>query len=161
MALSKEILTKLAEGNLDSLSLLELQRAPKDEDRFEQMLAVEQKRVSWKDKIVLVLQEHLCIVEKKDGARIVKCSCGHEFGDYRQNWKENALVYDRDTEEKLEEIYRGPRKPNPAWHLIREFYCPGCATMLEVESVIPRYPFIFTFLPDFDAWEERKKLNAK
>lgn len=153
---SEELLNKLAEGNLESDALLALQRAPKEDDRFERILEIEQKRVPWEEKILLCLQEHLYIVAK-DGQKVVKCSCGHEFGDYRQNWKESALVYIRDTKEKLEEVYRGPRKPDPTWSILREFYCPGCGTQLDVESVLPHYPIIFNFLPDFEAWEERRK----
>jgi acetone carboxylase gamma subunit len=158
MAWSNEILKKLVEGELDLQALLELQRAPKDEDRFDQLLAIEQGRVSWNEKIILVLQEHLYIIEKPNGDRLVKCTCGNEFGPYMENWKENALIYARDTNEKLEEIYRGPRKPDPDWFQLREYYCPGCGTQLEVESVIPGYPPVFDFLPDFEAWEERRKL---
>ncbi|MGI5912745.1 MAG: acetone carboxylase subunit gamma [Syntrophomonadaceae bacterium] len=157
---SDEILTKLAEGNLDSKTLLELQRAEKDEDRFDRMLAIEQKRVPWKDKIILVLQENLYIVEKDYGARIVKCMCGHEFGDYRQNWKMNALVYARDTEEKLNEIYRGDRRPDPTWCILREFYCPKCGVQLDVETAIPGYPIVFNFLPDLEGWEAKRKAKV-
>ena len=153
---SDEILKNLIEGNLEPDALLEMQRAPKDENRFERILALEQEQVSWDDKIVLCLQEHLYIVEKGQD-KVVKCSCGYEFGDYRDNWKESALIYVRDTPEKLDEIYRGPRKPDPDWAVLREFYCPGCATQLEVESAMPGYPIIFTFLPDFEAWEKRRQ----
>lgn len=153
---SDDILRKLVEGNLESEALLEMQRAAKEDDRWQRILEIEQSRVPWKEKIVLCLQEHLYIVEK-DGEKIVKCSCGYEFGDYRRNWKENALVYVRDTEEKLEEVYRGPRKPDPKWMYLREFYCPECATQLDVESAPPRYPLVFNFLPDFEAHEHNKK----
>lgn len=157
MSWSDEIISKLVEGNLESDALLEMQKAPKENERFDRVLAAEQKRVAWKDKIVLCLQEHLYIVAKKEDERVVKCTCGHEFGDYRKNWKDSALVYARDSEEKMEEIYRGPRKPDHNWAIIREFYCPGCGTQLEVESVMPHYPFVFNFLPDFEAWEKRRK----
>ena len=36
------------------------------------------------------------IVEKGD-ERIIKCSCGQEFGDYRENWKLKALINVLDT----------------------------------------------------------------
>jgi acetone carboxylase, gamma subunit len=157
MAWSRDILKRLVEGDLDPQALLELQRAPKDEDRFDMILALEQERVPWSDKIVLVLQEHLYIVEKPNGDRLVKCACGYEFGPYTENWKEYALVYALDTDEKLEEVFRGPRKPDPDWFELREYYCPGCGTQLEVESAIPGYPPIFDFLPDFEAWEARRK----
>jgi acetone carboxylase gamma subunit len=153
-----DVLTQLAEGNLNPDILLEMQRATKEDDRFERINELEQKRVPWKDKIVLCLQENLYIVEKED-KKIVKCICGHEFGDYHTNWKEFALVYERDTEEKLEEVYQGRRKPDPNWQVIREFYCPTCAVQLDVEAVLPLYPFVFTFLPDFEAWERRKSMK--
>ena len=154
---SDEILMKLAEGKLDSQTLLELQRAPKEEDRFERMIAIEQKRVPWKDKIVLVLQENLYIVEKNKGERIVKCMCGHEFCDYHQNWKMEALVYARDTNEKLNEVWQAERIPDPTWCIIREFYCPSCGVQLDVETAMPLYPIVFNFLPDLDGWEARRK----
>jgi acetone carboxylase gamma subunit len=31
----------------------------------------------------------------------------------------------------------------------------SCAAQLEVESVMPHYPFAFNFLPDFEAWGKR------
>ncbi len=110
---------------------------------------MEQARVPWLEKILVPIGEHLYVVQKGE-ERIVKCSCGYEFGDYRQNWKRQALVYVRETEEALEEIYHGPRKCDPSWMVLREFYCPGCVTLLEVEAVPPGYPLVFDFLPDLD-----------
>jgi acetone carboxylase gamma subunit len=154
---SDEIMAKLVEGNLEPDVLLEMQREAKEEDRFDHVLRMEQKRVPWPDRIVLCLQENLYIVEKANKERIVKCLCGHEFGDYRKNYKESALIYERDTDEKLEEVFRGPRKTNPEWQVIREIYCPGCGVMLDVESVAPGYPLVFNFLPDFEAFEKNRK----
>jgi acetone carboxylase gamma subunit len=34
--------------------------------------------------------------------------------------------------------------------ILREFYCPSCATLLDVENVPQGYPFVFNFLPYFD-----------
>ncbi|MCE2390215.1 MAG: acetone carboxylase subunit gamma [Proteobacteria bacterium] len=124
----------------------------KDENRFDHYLAVLQERVPWDDAILLPLGEHLFIVQKEGGERVVKCDCGQEFGDYRENWKLEALVYIRDTREKLDEIYPGHRKCDPEWMELREFYCPGCATQLEVEAVTPGYPLIFDFLPDLEVF---------
>ena len=61
-------------------------------------------------------------------------------------------MYIRDTREKLDAIYPGHRKCDPEWMELREFYCPGCATQLEVEAVTPGYPLIFDFLPDLEAF---------
>jgi len=37
---------------------------------------------------------------------------------------------------------------------IREYICPTCATLLEVESVPPGWPVIFDFLPDLESFYE-------
>lgn len=156
---SKKTLKDMIEGRLDSETIREIQRKPKEEDRFLKILEIEQERVPWKEKILVPLQEHLYIV-LKGKERIVKCSCGHEFGDYRENWKLNALVYERNPQDG--EIYIGPRACDPEWMVLREFYCPTCATQLEVEAVPPGHPLIFNALPDIDGfYNERPELKKK
>ena len=113
-----------------------------------------QGRVAWKEKILLPLAEHLYIVQKGK-ERIVKCECGFEFGDYRENWKHKAKVYVRDTVEALRELYRPYEHSDPEWMELREFYCPGCFALLEVEAVPPGYPVIFDFQPDLEAFYEK------
>ena len=54
----------------------------KDVDRFDKWIAILQSRVPWKERILLPLTPSLSIVQKGT-ERIVKCRCGHEFGDYR------------------------------------------------------------------------------
>ncbi|HVA41127.1 MAG TPA: acetone carboxylase subunit gamma [Candidatus Binataceae bacterium] len=147
----KEVLRDLIEGKLDWVRIKQIMSSPKDPDRFSKYLALAQERVRWKEKILLPYGEHLYIVVKQ-GGRIVKCGCGHEFGDWRENWKFKALIHARNTRRKLREIYPGPRSPDPDWCEIREFYCPGCGVQLEVENVPPGYPINFDFLPDLDAF---------
>jgi acetone carboxylase gamma subunit len=147
----KEVLKDLIDGNLDWPRVKQIMSSPKDADRFEKYVALMQERVRWTEKILLPLGEHLFVVAK-GRRRVVKCDCGHDFGDWRENWKLNALIHVRDTRRKLAEIYRGPRSPDPAWCEIREFYCPRCGVQLEVESVPPGYPVTFDFLPDIDAF---------
>jgi|SRR3990172_11095968 len=146
-AWSKDVLRDLTEGNLDLDVLLAMQRGDKEDDRFEAVLAVEQEKVSWPERILVPLGEHLYVVDK-GGEKIVKCSCGQEFGDYRQSWKHNAVINVRDSEEALDEIYPGPRKCDVSWMHLREYFCPGCGTLLEIEAVPPGYPIVFDFLPD-------------
>ncbi len=150
MSWPKDILTDLVAGKLDAETLQTMQQSPKEERRFWDILAIEQERVPWDDRILLAIGEGMYIVENQRG-RVVKHSCGQEFGDYRQNWKLSALVYERNTTEKLQEIYPGPRASDPDWMVLREFICPHCGTMLETEAVPPGYPFIFNFLPDEEA----------
>ena len=137
----------LIEGHLPLDEVQRLQR-DKDLDRMERVLAIEQARVPWSDRILVCLQEHLYVVAKESGERVVKCSCGQEFGDYHENWKESALVYERPPQDG--EIFLGTRGADPEWQVLREFYCPGCAVQLDVEPVPVGYPFIFNFLPDLD-----------
>ncbi len=145
----KEIIKQLVEGTLDWKQTFDIITADKDEDRFDKYQEVLQDKVSWSEKILLRLTEHLYIVEK-DGKRIVKCDCGQEFGDYRVNWKLSSLIHVRETDEELEELWPGHGKPDPKLSSIREYYCPGCAAMLQVECVPVGYPAIFDFLPDLD-----------
>jgi len=142
---------KLVDGKLPWSRVQEIMKDGKDRGRFEQWVAILQKRVPWSERILLPLTPALFIVQKGRG-RIVKCRCGHEFGDYRVNWKLAALIHVRDTPEKLHEVYRGAEQPDPAWIQLREYYCPGCGTQLEVEAVPRGCPPDFEFLPDLDTF---------
>lgn len=123
----------------------------KDEDRFFKVLEILQERVPWDERILLPIGEHLMIVQKGP-ERIVKCDCGHEFGDYRENWKLSALINVRNDRKSIEEIYPGRTACDPEWMEIREFICPGCAALLEVEAAAPGYPIVFDFLPDLETF---------
>ncbi len=145
---------RLEAGELPWPRVQEIMKAPKDPDRFDKWLQILQARVPWRERILLPLSPQLFIVDQ-DGQRIVKCRCGQEFGDYRVNWKLSALIYVRDSEEKLREVYRGREQPDPAWVQVREYYCPGCGSQLEVEAVPRGCPPDFEFLPDLDTFYER------
>ena len=151
MEYSKQDLKDLYDGKLPWDKIKEIMSRPKDDDRFDKYVEILQERVPWPERILLPLGEHLYVVQKGK-ERIVKCDCGHEFGDYRRNWKLSALIFARDTREKLEEIYPGIRCPDPSLCEVREYYCPKCASLLKVESVPVSYPIIFDFLPDIDAF---------
>lgn len=145
---SDGLINALLQGGLSSEEIGGLQRQDKDAQRREQVLRLEQERLGWTEPILVCLQEHLYVVELADGSRIVRCDCGQEFGDYQQNWKEGALVYERDPSGTP--VFRGPRVADPDWTVLREFYCPGCATQLDVEVVPRGYPFIFNFQPELE-----------
>ena len=142
--------------------LLKLPR--KDADRIHKYLKVLQRRLGFAEPILLRIADHLYIVRAAAG-RVVKCDCGHVFGDYRVNWKIAALVHVRETAESIAEVYRRENfAPEPGWSEVREYYCPGCATQLCVEVVPPGYPPIFEFLPDLDTfyrdWLEQPLADA-
>ena len=130
-----------------------LRLKPKDPDRFWKYLEAHQKMVSWEDRILVRISERLYVVLKPKGARVVKCACGHEYGDYRENWKIHAMIDVRRTQEDIDQVYRpaGVVGPRPGWGEMREYYCPGCGGQHAVEVVPPGYPPIFEILPDIDA----------
>jgi len=144
----------MIEGELSWEELRPIISGKKDPDRFEKILSILQDKVGWDEKIILPLHEHLYIVSK-NGERIVKCDCGYEYGDYRENWKRKCRIRVRDTEEDIRELYPHHMGCDVNWLEIREFYCPKCLTLLETESVPPGYPLIFNFLPDIDTFYKK------
>lgn len=148
---TKETLRDLIEGRLPWSVTRSIISGHKDEDRFEKYVEVLQEKVPWPERILLPLSDELFIVQKGK-ERIVKCGCGHEFGDYRVNWKLEALIHVRESKEEMEELYPYPGAPEADYCEVREYYCPGCGAQLEVETVPFGYPVVFDFLPDLDSF---------
>ena len=70
-----------------------------------------------------------------DDGKVHCRKCGHVFCDVNENYKEFAL----NAEVIPSEI--GPLRPDDGkWCLYREFYCPGCAVLLDVDIVVPGDP---------------------
>ena len=154
MAVTQEKIKRMAdmiEGRMSTQELLQIITGDKDPEAFDALIAYFQNKVEWKEPILLPLTDHLLIVAKGDRA-IVKCTCGHEFEDYRVNWKVKARVRVRDTVEAFQEIYPPYMHPDPDWQHLREYYCPGCYSLLEVETVPPGYPPVFDALPDLQTF---------
>ena len=149
----KETIKDLIECRLSWERVKWIISSHKDEDRFDKYVEVLQERVPWSERILLPLTDELYIVERHQD-RLVKCSCGHEFGDYRENWKLKALIHVRDSDEEIDELYPAtyPSRPDRELCEIREYYCPGCGSQLEVETVPFGYPIVFDFLPDLDSF---------
>lgn len=150
----KNTLSRMIDGDLTWEELKLIISGRKDPDRYDMILEILQERVPWNEKIILPLHEHLYIISK-DGQRIVKCDCGYEFGDYRENWKTKCRVRVRDTVGEIEEFYPKYMGSDPEWEELREYFCPGCLTLLDVEAVPPGYPTVFNFLPDIDTFYEK------
>src|SRR5262249_3280511 len=109
----------LIDGQLPWDDRHHIHSALKGPKRCHTYVKVLQSRVSWSDPIVLPLSPYLSIVKNTAGVYAVKCLCGHDFGDYRHNWKRSALMNVRDTQEKLQELWPGPRCPDPEKNEIR------------------------------------------
>ena len=177
MKLDKDTLRDLVDERLPRSQVRAIQSGHKDADRFDKYVEVLQERVPWDDRIVLPFGERLYIVVKgrseylahdehsssiasaagsksAAGRFLVKCECGHEFCDYTENWKLEALVYVRETEEDMREIYPEKMHGDPAWNVLREYFCPACKSLLEVEAVPPGYPVVHDFVPDLAGFYE-------
>jgi acetone carboxylase, gamma subunit len=151
LELDRQTLADLVDERLPRSHVRAIQSAHKDPGRFDQYLALLQERVPWPDRIVLPFGDALFIVAKA-GSHVVKCRCGHEFCEYTENWKLEALIRVRETMDDLREIYPEMMQGDPEWNQIREFICPGCATLLEVEAVPPGYPIVHDFVPDLEGF---------
>jgi acetone carboxylase gamma subunit len=149
---SKKQIEDLIDGKLPFSAIHRMLSSFKDPDRFDKYIGILQERVPWDEPILLPYGLHLYIVKKPDGQRVVKCDCGHEFGSYKENWKLGASIRVRDTEERLREIYPEMMHCDPGWMELREYFCPGCWSLLEVEAVPPGYPVVFDFLPDLETF---------
>lgn len=137
----------LVEGQLPWPRTRSIMSSYKDRDRFLSVIEHHQQRTGFRERILMPIGEHLFIVDK-DGDWITKCDCGQEFGDYRQNWKLAAAMLVRRDEENLREIYPHSDLCDPGWMELREFICPNCAALLEVEACAPGYPIVQDFVPD-------------
>jgi acetone carboxylase gamma subunit len=93
------------------------------------------------------------------GAERWSCNrCGHDLGDARDNYKKGCLIAARDPSEVHPPMIDGTPysfAPDRDWCRIVEFYCPGCATLLEVEYLPPGHPITFDIELDIDALKER------
>jgi acetone carboxylase, gamma subunit len=150
--LDKDTLRDLVDEKLPRAQVRAIQSGYKDADRFDKYVAVLQEKVAWDTPIVLPFGEHLYIVSNGSGHYMIKCDCGHEFCDYRENWKLEALVNVRQTVEDLREIYPDKMHGDPEWNVLREYFCPGCKTLLDVEAVPPGYPPVHDFVPDLEGF---------
>lgn len=149
---TKKQVSDLVKGSLDWDTLHRMLSMPKDKERYANYISVLQEQVSWSDRIIMALGPHLYIAERAtDQALVTKCGCGHDFGDYRTNWKLNALIYVRDDEEKMQEVYPKLMAPDTNWQVYREYYCPTCGVMHDIEAPTPWYPVIHDFQPDIKA----------
>jgi len=152
---SKDAMRRLVDGEIpwdEAKELLHIN--PKEDGRFRTYMEVLKEKWKFDDELLLRISEHLYIVRKKEGSRVVKCDCGHEFGDYRANWKLSSKVYVRRTKEELAEVMTiEPRNyPNPKLVEVREWYCPGCFAQIGVDVVPRGYPVLWEFFPDIDTF---------
>jgi acetone carboxylase gamma subunit len=148
----REVIEQVVDGTLPWRELKSMMSSFKDPGRFDVYVDILQAQVPWDDRILLPLSDNLFIVQRADGERVTKSRAGFDFGDYRSNWKLNALIFERDSDELMDEIYPRLMGADPSWMTLREYYCPKSLTLLDVEAVPPGYPIVHAFQPDLDGF---------
>lgn len=86
--------------------------------------------------------------------------CDHDIQDARSNYKEGLVVAERDPREVHRPLVDETRydftfAPDPEWCRLIEFYCPSCATLVEVEYLPPGHPLTHDIDLDIDAMKAR------
>lgn len=158
---TKKQVADLVKGDLDWDTVHLMLSMPKDNDRYKLYMEVLNDNVDYDDKVILALGPRLNVVERKaDQEIVVMCDCGHDFGDYRKNWKLGALIYVRDSEEKMEQIYPAIMAPDTNWQVYREYYCPSCGIQHDVEAPTPWYPVMHDIQPDLKTFFEWLEMPA-
>jgi len=104
------------------------------------------------------ITEYLCV--NLDTERWGCVVCGHDLGPAAGNYKEGCLVAARNPLEVHNpgiphEAGERVLAPDPEWLRIVEFYCPGCATLVEVEYLPPGHPLTFDIELDIPALKLR------
>jgi acetone carboxylase gamma subunit len=104
---------------------------------------------------LVAITEYLAIDTAKE--RWTCRCCGHDLGSARANYKEGCVVADRDPREVHEPVVEGEYTfaPDPEWCRLVEFYCPNCATLIEVEYLPPGHPITRDIELDIDALKAR------
>jgi acetone carboxylase gamma subunit len=153
--LDKHRVSQLVDGELSWDELRnEVLPDPKDPQRFQKVREVLQERVDWDEPILVPLNDHLSVVGTDDG-RVVRAHCGQDLCLADENWKEACQVRVREDPEDLNEIYPEYMNVDPDWAFeLREWFCPGCYTLVDVDAVPVGYPVYLPFDPDVDAFYE-------
>jgi acetone carboxylase gamma subunit len=93
--------------------------------------------------------------------------CDHVYGSARSSYKKYTVVYNRDQREVHKplidpELYEYTFAPDPQYCALLEFYCPGCAALIEVEYTVPGLAPLLDIELDIDKlkaqWSARQEL---
>ena len=149
---SREVTRSLVHRELAWPDLFKLMRDPKSPDRFDEMIAVRQAMVPWKNRILLPLGENLFIVAK-NGKAIIKTLAGAELCAWNENWKMHCRVRIRKNSADFNKIFPPEHMTiDPELVEIREWICPKSGMLIDVDCVPPTYPVEIDFTPDLEAF---------
>lgn len=68
--------------------------------------------------------------------------CEYEIASAHDSYKKGLLLYERNPRDIHQPLIEGEYSfaPDPEWASIIEFYCPGCGTMVETETLAVGHP---------------------
>ncbi|HUY45555.1 MAG TPA: acetone carboxylase subunit gamma [Streptosporangiaceae bacterium] len=150
---AQEVIRDLETGRMSWGEVKEILRQKKTPSRFSEYRETLAETTPFGDRVLVRVGEYLFVVVEPDGSHSLRCGeCEHNFGDPRINWKLSSRVRVRRTLEEFLEVYLYEEVcPEPGIAEIREYFCPGCFTLLCVECVPTGYPPVFEFLPDLNS----------
>ncbi len=82
------------------------------------------------------IHEYLQVLDTPGGQHVVCRRCGHQFCPATEGYKPYATMSTRPAGTA------GPRHRCAGEFVMREFYCPGCATLLDVEVCVAGAPAV-------------------
>jgi acetone carboxylase gamma subunit len=78
------------------------------------------------------------VISNSDGKKVISCrKCHYVFGAATENCKNQALVKECSLAKSGALFLDSER------FIFREFYCPGCGTMFDVEVCLKSSPFMW------------------
>jgi acetophenone carboxylase len=85
--------------------------------------------------------------------------CGSSLGPARENYKKGCLIAERSPHEIWRPLVdeKHSFSYDPGWTRLVEFYCPGCAVMMDVEMLPPGHPITHDIELDLDELVRRER----
>ncbi|MBL4782527.1 MAG: hypothetical protein JKX92_09815 [Porticoccaceae bacterium] len=126
-------------------------------------MSVEKGKVELRDVTIengrVAITEYLSIDLDKETWHCRRCE--QNLGSARGPYKEALVVYEREPSEIHDPVidpekYAFTYAPDPDWCRIIEYYCPQCATQVEVEYLPPGHPLtVNDLILDIDSLKAR------
>jgi acetophenone carboxylase len=88
--------------------------------------------------------------------------CGHALGSACENYKKGCLIAQRSPHEIWQPLVdeKHSFSYDPGWARLVEFYCPGCAVMMDVEMLPPGHPITHDIELDLDELSRRARKDG-
>jgi acetone carboxylase gamma subunit len=93
------------------------------------------------------INEYLEIVGTGREATI-RCRCGQSIGPADENYKLHVLLREGPVQQAGPWV--DPLKTGGDSFVCREYFCPGCLTLLDVEIAQPHEPLLWDVRPDVE-----------